>query len=108
MNFFGWNFIMQQANDPKHTANATNDFITGKQWKILDRPTQSPDLNLTEHTFHKEAEGQNPQNKQQLKEAVVEDCKSITKEVCNSLVTSDIGVTSLMQGNIFNQMLSVI
>ena len=41
----GRNFIMQQDNDPKHTANKTKDFIRGKKWKVLDWPSQSPDLN---------------------------------------------------------------
>ncbi len=27
------NFIMQQDNDPKHTANSTKDFI-GEKWKV--------------------------------------------------------------------------
>ena len=40
----GRNFIMQQDNDPKHTANTTKDFIREKKWKVLDWPSQSPDL----------------------------------------------------------------
>ena len=36
---------MQQGNEAKHTANTTKDFIREKKWKVLDWPTQSPDLN---------------------------------------------------------------
>ena len=39
----GRNFIMQQDNDPKHTANTTKDFIREKKWNVLDWPSQSPD-----------------------------------------------------------------
>ena len=82
---------MQQDNDPKHTAKTTKEFIRGKKWKVLDWPSQSPDLNPIEHGFYllkRKLKGMSPQNKQHLKEAAVEAWKSITKEKCNSLVTS--------------------
>ncbi len=47
----GRKFIMQQDNDPKHTANKTKDFIREKKWKVLDWPSQSPDLNPIEQHF---------------------------------------------------------
>ena len=87
----GRSFIVQQDNDPKHTAKTTKEFIRGKKWKVLDWPSQSPDLNPIEHAFYllkRRLKGVTPQNKQQLKEAAVKAWKSITKEECKSLVMS--------------------
>ena len=39
-------------SDPNHTANATQEFVKAKWWKILQWPNQSPDPNLIEHAFH--------------------------------------------------------
>ncbi|KAJ7324362.1 hypothetical protein JRQ81_017382, partial [Phrynocephalus forsythii] len=36
----------QQHNDPKHTSNATKAWLQKRSWKILQWPSQSPDLNL--------------------------------------------------------------
>ena len=44
--------IVQQDKDPKHTANTTKDFIREEKWKVLDRPSQSLDLNPIKHAFH--------------------------------------------------------
>lgn len=73
---------MQQASNPKHIANTIKDFM-GKNWKVLDWLIQSPALNSTEHAFHllkRRLQGETSKNQQQLKEAVVEAFKSITKD----------------------------
>ena len=65
---------MQQDNDQKHTSNTTKDFIREKRWKVLDCPSQSPDINPIEHVFHllkRRLKGKPPWNKQQMKEAAV-------------------------------------
>ncbi len=45
-------FIFHKNNNPKHPASSVNEFIREKKWKVLDFPSQSPDLNPIEHEFH--------------------------------------------------------
>ena len=70
-------------------SQQTKDFIRGKKWKVLNWPSQSPDLNPIEHAFHllkRRLKRETPRNKQELKEAAVKAWSSITNEECNSLV----------------------
>ena len=45
----GRRFTFQQDNDPQHTAKITKEWLQKNSVTILDWPSQSLDLNPTEH-----------------------------------------------------------
>ena len=84
-------YIFQHDNDPKHTALAVKAYLEKKRIKVLDWPSQSPDLNPIENLWHKLKTLIHNEKVTKLSELpeVMKKCwESISPEYCNKLVES--------------------
>ncbi|KAK3545317.1 hypothetical protein QTP70_003720 [Hemibagrus guttatus] len=85
----GW--VFQHDNDPKHTTRATKEWLRKKHFKVLELPSQSPDLNPIENLWRElkiHVAQRQPQNITALEEICMEEWAKLPATVCKNLVAT--------------------
>ncbi|KAG2469659.1 TC1A transposase, partial [Polypterus senegalus] len=87
----GRRFIFQQYNDPKHTAKISKEWLQDNSVKVLEWPSQSPDLNPIEHLWRDlkmAVHRQFPSNLMDLERCGKKEWAKLAKDRCAKLVAS--------------------
>ncbi len=85
----GW--VLQHDNNPKHTAKATKEWLKKKHIKVLEWPSQSPDLHPIENLWRElkvRVAKHQPRNLNDLERICKEEWDKIPPEMCANLVAN--------------------
>ncbi len=80
--------VMQPDNDPKHTSKSTSEWLKENKIKVLEWPSQSPELNLIEMLWHdlkQSIHARKPSNVAELKQFCKEEWAKIPPQQKDSL-----------------------
>ena len=85
------NWRLQQDNDPKHTSRVAKEFLQENVPTVMDRPSNSPDLNPIENLWaivKRNVELRQPQNIGDLESFMKEEWSKIPQDIIKNLVGS--------------------